>query len=304
MKHPGVYLLTILTIALLISAVSCSQKAATPTPAPTLQPGDSTRTLTVDGLSRDYILHIPPSINRVNPVPAVFAFHDLLSTPTELKNTAQLDRLADSNGFIIIYPQGIDKSWNAGNCCGNASENNVDEIAFVRQMLVDLDTIVKIDPKRIYATGFANGAMMAYRLACEMSETFAAIAPMTGLLWYSPCQPGQPVSVLHVHGLANETIPYSGGRSDCEGVLPEPLGGWDFPSVEQGISTWVQLDGCNGSPKEEKQDEVTYITYDSCQAGTTVELVTIEGVGHWWPNTSWSPVDSNLIWEFFAAHPK
>jgi polyhydroxybutyrate depolymerase len=150
------------------------------------------------------------------------------------------NEIADTGGFLVVYPTGIELSWNASICCEPAVTNNVDEPAFVRQILADLGTIASIDPKRIYALGHSNGTMLSYQLACEMSDTFAAIASVSGVLAYSPCEPSQPVSVLHVHDLEDGYIPYAGpsGLSPFGGV-PN-----DFPPVEQGISTWVQLDGC------------------------------------------------------------
>ena len=240
----------------------------------------------------------PSSGRRYNV--AVFIFHDWAANATIMKNIAQLDRLADENGFIALYPEGIDRSWNGGGCCGTASEDNVDEVGFVRQMLVDLENKVTVDPKRIYATGFGTGGTMAYRLACEMSDTFAAIAPVNGGLWYPSCQPETPVSVLHLHGLDNTISPYAGGKSEVSVEFPEPVGGWDFPSVEQGITTWVQLNGCTGTSTREQQDKITYSTYESCQDGAAVQLVTIDGFGYGWPNSAFTPsFTAKNIWRIW-----
>jgi len=299
MKNPGIYPLAILVIIVIISTASCNQTAATPTPTitptptptptPTLQPGQHTRFVTVNGYERSYIIYLPHDLDRLQPAPVVFAFHGFGDDNLLMQSSTEFNPIADQNGFLIAYPQGIDSSWNIGECCATPQENNVDEAAFVRQILSDLGTISSIDPKRIYATGKSLGGMLSYRLACEMSDTFAAIAPVAGVLWYSPCQPGEPVSVMHVHGMDDTIVPYDGGGF--------------FPPVEPGIDTWVQLDGCSGSPREEKDGPVTRISYESCQAGTTIELYKIDGVGHDWPMTAEFST-SQKIWEFFAAHPK
>ncbi len=149
-----------------------------------------------------------------------------------------------------------------------------------------------MDPKRIYATGFSNGGLLVYQLACEMSDVFAGIAPVAGALLYSPCQPKQPVSVLHVHGLADATVPYTGG-----GIL-------DTPPVEQVIDTWVKLDSCTGAVQVDHPIEiVTHSVYASCQSGTTVELYTIDKGGHSWPSKYVLPI-SQIMVDFFNAHPK
>ena len=181
-------------------------------------------------------------------------------------------------------------------CCGYAVVNSVDEAAFIRQILSDLGMIARIDPKRIYAAGFDNGAMLSYRLACEMPGTFAAIAPVAGvLLYYGPCQPQQPVSVMHVHGLSDTDVPYAGGGL--------PGFGAEYSPVAYGIATWVQLDGCTRSAQVAKEGSVTHAVYAACRAGTAVELYTIDGLGHMWPSLLGTHV-SKIIWDFFAGHPK
>ena len=304
-------LLITIAVFLLISSAACGQAAAKPTataaptatPAATLQPGDSTRTLTVDGLERTYILHIPPGIDNQNPTPLVLAFHEFLENSYVMQQHTGFNDTADQSGFILAYLDGTgtnhNYAWNAGGCCGPAFTKNIDDIAFVRQMLADLGTIFRIDPKRIYAVGFSNGGMFSYRLACEMSDTFAAIAAVSGPLFFSPCQPQQPVSVVHVNGLADRQVPYTGD------VGTPPFYGIFFPTVEQGIANWVQSDGCSGAAKVEKKGFVTHTAYDSCRAGSAVELYTIDGGAHAWPNPYAFPNASNqMIWDFFKAHPK
>jgi polyhydroxybutyrate depolymerase len=181
-------------------------------------------------------------------------------------------------------------------CCGYAVIDNVDEAAFIRQILSDLETIARIDLQHIYATGFDNGAMLSYRLACEMPGLFAAIAPVAGvLLYYGPCQPQQPVSVIHVHGLSDTKVPYAGGGL--------PGFGAEYSPVAYGIATWVQLDGCAHSAQVAKEGIVTHTIYAPCRAGTVVELYAIDGLGHVWPSLHGTSL-SKVIWIFFAGHPK
>lgn len=308
-------LLAILTTALLMGITACNQAGAKPTetPAPTatapatatlsptLQAGDSTRALTVAGAERTYLLHIPPGLDMDHPVPVVFVLHgydpETHFAVSDIQNISGFNDIADKNGFLVVYPYGTSGTWNAGTCCGIAVQNNVDDTAFIRQMLSDLGTITRLNPKRIYATGFTFGAMLSYRLACEMSDTFAAIAPLAGVLVYSPCQPQGPVSVLHIHGLKDIAVPFAGGL----GILAS--GKIEFPSVEKSIATWVKLDGCNPTPQVEKKDMVTHTVYSSCQSGTAVELYTHDALGDSWPSQYVFPA-AQTIWDFFAAHPK
>jgi polyhydroxybutyrate depolymerase len=271
----------------------------TPSPAPTIQPSDSTRTLKVGELTREYILHIPPGLDNLLPVPVVFAFHGSDTDAVYMQMTTGFNDIADKNGFLVVYPNGYGRSWNVGDY-GPAFKNNVDDIAFVRQMLSDLGTIASINPKRIYAAGFSMGAIFSYRLACEMPDTFAAIAPVEGWLLTDPCQPQQPVSVVHVHGLDDAYAGQIVSASDADAYTDIV-----FPPVEYAIATWVQLDGCNSTAQVEKQGIVTHTVYSSCRAGTAVELYAIEGWGHIWPSPYGFPTFSTpMIWGFFAAHPK
>jgi polyhydroxybutyrate depolymerase len=307
MKNFEHYLSMILRCLLMLSITSCSGVAATPiptiipTPTATISPtataspiqaGDSQRKLTVNGLERTYLLHIPPGLDSIHPVPVVLAFHGFGEQPADMQRFTGFTEIADKSGFLIVYPEGMALSWNADICCGYAFDNKIDEASFVRQIVSDLGTIAKVDPKRIYATGFSMGGPLVYKLACQMSDILAGIAPVAGVLAYSPCQPQEPVSVMHIHGGADIKVPYAGG------------GALHLPPVEQGISTWAKLDGCDNSPKVEKlQNIITHTSYTSCQAGTGVELYVVEPAGHMWPTKYIWPA-SQVIWDFFAAHPK
>jgi polyhydroxybutyrate depolymerase len=288
-----------LVFAIALSACTTGQggpsPTPTPTPIPTFQPDASERTVVVNDLERSYLLHIPPDLNNQQPVPVVFAFHGYTIMPKGMQYATRMDEIADREKFLVVYPKGIELSWNTGweegTHGGYALAHNVDEPAFIRQILSDLDTFTNIDPKRIYAMGHSQGGMVVYRLGCEMSDTFAAIAPVAGLHLLSDCNPTQAVSVIHVHGLSDQFVHFSGG------------GKFDFPSVEEGIETWVELNNCvSFATEEDEENGITHITYDPCQAGTAVELYTIDSGGHDWPRTKMPA--SEIIWDFFVAHPK
>jgi polyhydroxybutyrate depolymerase len=165
----------------------------------------------------------------------------------------------------------------------------VDEAAFMRQILKDLDSIASIDPKRIYTTGFSMGGMFAFWLTYEMPDTFAAVAPVAGVLLDNPCQPSQPVSIIQVNGKSDTLVPYGGGLGDfMSGTI-------NFPPVEQGIATWTQLDGCTGSAQSEKQGTIGTLTdYTSCKAGSAVELYTLDALGNNWPSKYVLPISQMI----------
>jgi len=270
---------------------------ATMADAGTIKPGDTIRNVMVNSLNRAYLIHIPSGLDQSRTVPVVFAFHGFDGRSAEMQALSGFDAIADKNGWLVVYPQGSgsDHSWNGGMCCGSAKEKNVDEIAFTRQILADLETIASIDAKRVYALGFSNGGGVVYRLGCEMSDIFAAIAVVSSV-GGGPCEPQQPVSLLHVHGLEDTIVPYAGGGD----IIP---GG--FPPIEEVIATWVKLNGCAGTAQvETQQPNITHTFYDSCQNSTVIELYTVGKADHEWGSIHRHLPISKVIGEFFTAHPK
>lgn len=297
----------ILIIVLFISTVSCNQVVITPTqtpvptktpsptetPAPTLQPEDSEHKVMVGEMERSYLLYIPAGLANNQPVPVVFVFHGSGGDPRSMRAGLGFNDIADNAGFIVVYPKGINGIWNPVTPSHELS-TNVDDLGYVRQILLDLKKNVQIDPKRIYSTGFSLGAMFSFRLACEMSDIFAAIGPVSGAHLYNPCEPEHPVSVIQVHGLEDANVPYEGDPTIQ-----------DFLSTEEDIKFWTQLDGCDDYPLVENllNESITHTAYTTCNAGSAVELFLIEKGTHAWPSKYiWDA--SQTIWEFFAAHPK
>lgn len=309
-------------IAILVcAALACARQtggSASPTPSvgqtAGLPIGDSTRTVHIAGLERSYLVHIPLAIVAGSPLPVVLVFHGGGGNAENAAHMTGFDSLADKSGFLAVYPNGTGRlddallTWNAGECCGYAMQNHIDDVGFIRALLQDLRSVVAIDDKRIYATGMSNGALMAYRLACELSDQIAAIGPVSGTLNFPACAPAQPVSVIHFHGTADQHIPYEGGNG------PESLTDTNFASVESSIQFWVANDRCGSSPARETFADIVRTTYQDCASGTGVELYTIQAGGHAWPGgtSGWEGGDaptrtisaSQLIWDFFAAHPK
>jgi polyhydroxybutyrate depolymerase len=285
MKHQNIFLFVSSIVAILIGTPSCTHSAEP------LQPGDSERKIMVNGAERTYILHVPPGLDSVQSVPVVFAFHEHFEDAPSMQRLTGFNDISNKAGFLLVYPEGIGNSWNAGRCCGAAATKDLDEAAFVRQILADLGTNVNIDTRRIFAAGLGNGGALVYRFACEMSDTFPAVASVGGSLLSSPCQPSQPVSITEVHGLKDDPAPYEGG------------GDFNNPPVEELIHTWAQLDGCTDSPQVDKENIITHTRYASCKAGTAVELYALEEGEHVWPSKEVLDT-SQIIWDFFAAHPK
>src|SRR6202142_2908971 len=266
-------------LALTFGVLACSRTFnSTPTPST-----DSTHTLTFGGIQRTYVLHIPSSYDGNQPVPLVFDFHGGLGNALTQIRTSNFEPLAEQKDFIVVYPNGTgllgDKllTWNGGTCCGYAVNHNIDDVGFVRAIVAELESNYKIDPKRIYATGLSNGGIMSQRLACDASDLFAAIGPVSGTLNDPQCAPKEPVSVIEFHGRADQHLPYDGGIGD------KSLADLSFVSVKDTIDAWSKFDQCSPTPQTSTFADIQHDTYSNCANGTAIELYTIINGGHAWP---------------------
>jgi len=279
-----------------------------------LPAGETIRTITHDGRGRSYLLYTPASVDWSQPEALVFVLHGGTGNARSAVRMSGFNTVADRHGFLVAYPNGTNRlgddillTWNGGTCCGYASDHDVDDVGFIRAVAADVQSMADIDPKRIYAAGMSNGAILSHRLACEAADLFAAVGPVAGTLNFSPCTPSQPVSIIEFHGTADEHVPYDGGYG------PKSLVNVDFASVPDSIGFWVAADGCESAPQSETFGNIRHAAFYACAENTAVELYTILGGGHAWPGGEAGYPDadqptaavsaSQLIWEFFAAHP-
>ena len=284
-----------------------------------LKPGDYLRSLDIGKEKRTYLVHLPPSYDPNKPMPVVLAYHGGATSARIMVTFSGLNGKSDEAGFMVVYPNGTGLlenalTFNAGNCCGYAMRNDIDDIGFTRALLDDLSKVANIDSKRIYATGISNGGMMCYLLASELSDRIAAIAPVGGPMGTEKCHPREPVSIIHFHGEDDQFAPFKGGHGTG-------VSGTDFYSVEYSILSWVKANGCPETPEitqlPDKVDDGTAVTrkrYGPGKEGSEVILYAIKGGGHTWPGRE-SRMDklgkttkeisaNDLMWEFFKKHPK
>ena len=174
-------------LALCTVVASCARaRERRDTRAATLAPGSHTLVVQHGGRSRSYIVHLPAASRSGTALPLVLAFHGGGGEAAGLQRYAGLDAVADREGFIVVYPFGTGPlprrllTWNAGECCGYAMNNNVDDVGFAIAVIDDLARRTSVDANRVYATGHSNGAMMVYRLAAERADRVAAIVPVAG----------------------------------------------------------------------------------------------------------------------------
>lgn len=328
----------------LVLVVGCSRAASSRPPASTTVPdgssldrtdvydpyvgarpaADPTGTVTSatlrtpDGLVRRYRLYVPASLPSGTRVPLLVALHGGLGWGEQFERNSGFDGLAESNGFIVVYPDGTNArpdsttllTWNGGMCCGAAADRNVDDVGFIRMLLDELERTQPIDTARVFATGHSNGAILSYRLACELSGRISAIGVQAGVLGV-PCTPTRPVSVFHLHGLADTNVPIDGGRGT--GVA-----GVEFPSPRLAPPVFAAQDRCAGPPVDAVDPtnvDVAARTWSGCAEERMVRFVTVAGASHAWMGHAGvaagstalvgEPYErfdaSRAIWSFLAA---
>lgn len=250
------------------------------------------------GMKRTYLLHVPSCYKKGIPIPLVLDFHGGGGTGEAAEMQSGLSKKAEEACFIVIYPEGVSiigdpgrfQYWNAGHLADPAVTPKVDDVGFVSALLDKLEQEYSIDQKRIYSTGISQGAWMSYRLACELSDKIAAIAPITGGIMIENCKPQHPVSIIHFHGTADPGWPYNGGNA-CftKGYRP--------PAFE-AVSKFIALNQCIAVPKTTYQNgEVTCNTYSSCAESSEIIFCTIQEGGHTWPGGYSFPVEQVLPWD-------
>jgi polyhydroxybutyrate depolymerase len=278
------------------------------------QPGDYMRNLMMGEEKRSYLIHIPKNHDAKKPVPVVLALHGAAMNGPLMAGFCGLSETADKAAFVVVYPNGNGVFpllfWNAGGLRRPMAQGMPDDVDFIRKLIDDLGSVVKVDSKRVYACGMSNGGMMCYRLAAELSDRIAAIAPVAGTIAIEESNPKRPVSVIHFHGTKDKIVPFgkAGGKTR-----------FFVKDVEASVQTWVKLNGCDEKPKtdiltkESDEMKVTRQTYGGGKDGTEVVLIAIEGGGHTWPGmipmvsfigkSTLSISANDLIWEFFQKHP-
>jgi polyhydroxybutyrate depolymerase len=268
-------------------------------------PGRSAQTILAGGVTRTFHLYRPAAL--ASPAALVVVLHGGFGSGTQAEKSYRWDAQADAGHFLVAYPDGLDRAWNTGGgCCGVPARAGTDDVGFITELVATVEREVPVDAARVYATGISNGGIMAYRLACA-TRIFAAIGPVAATQ-LGPCPAPAPLSVIHIHGTADRSIPYGGGTG--QGVAHI-----DGPAVPALNAAWRRVDQC-AAPLVATAGAVT-TSAAACPDGRAVELITVAGAGHQWPGSARSPLAQRLlhldppssaldatsvIWRFFAAH--
>jgi polyhydroxybutyrate depolymerase len=272
--------------------------------------------------ARTYNLYIPPNYDPETPTPLVMLLHGKTANGASQAYTSDMNQLAAREGFIVIYPDGIDNQWNYGRGWRIYPDLPENEEEFLGGLLDDLELDLNIDTSRVYVGGLSNGGFMTQRLACTMRDRFAAYASVAATAPYGiveECEGKPTVPLMFIHGTADPSVPWSGttieyGVSEIYTTLP----------MEVTATFWAEHNGCAKTFDTEElpqlgdsPDTITYIFhFEDCPATAPLTIYAVNGGGHLWHG---SPVyrdmtdttlgipsfdfnASEVIWEFFKAH--
>ncbi|MDD2735813.1 MAG: PHB depolymerase family esterase [Desulfuromonadaceae bacterium] len=243
--------------------------------------------------NRTFLLHVPADYNAKTPLPLVVVLHGAFSTGSQTEKETGFSTLADSERFLVAYPEGIGifgllQHWNAGHCCGKAADSQVDDVSYIAEVISTIRRKLAVDPARIYMAGMSNGGMMTYRFATERTSELAAAAVVSaaigsttdnGMLPWRLQQPGRALPLIGFHGLADGTIPFNAVP------VPHANGKRLFLPVTDAIEFWQNANGCEATPASsiDNNGSVNHLVWKNCQAGSSLEFVLLEDWGHQWP---------------------
>jgi polyhydroxybutyrate depolymerase len=179
--------------------------------------------LSFDGRVRTYRVYAPPGLHQ--PAPLLFVLHGGGGSGSnmELMTHRDFNRVADRDGVLVVYPDGVGRNWNDGrsDVRSEAMQKNVDDVGFLRALVRTLSARYRVDAKRVYSTGISNGGFMSLRLACDAADVFTAVAPVAANLSVDlgpRCKPSRPVSVAMLNGTEDPLVPWGGGTVGLWGV--------------------------------------------------------------------------------------
>jgi polyhydroxybutyrate depolymerase len=289
MSRPGVLNMQVMGRAMALMVLFLGFVVFNGTHASAAQGGDFPAGLNFGGLQRSYLVHIPPGLEQ--PAGLVINLHGAGMTSASQAAMTNYNAIADQHGFVVAYPDGIDLSWADGRGASVPDRQGVDDVGFLTALADRLTQDYGIDSGHVFATGMSAGAFMANRLACSRADVFSAVVSVAGTLGSAfPCNPSQPVSVLTIHGTADNVVPFNGGPMVGRG------GPSDIVSAPAFSQRWRDLDGCPAPAEDSPAPGVTRFTSAGCADGTEVSFVQVNGGGHTWMDAS------NASGQFFATH--
>jgi polyhydroxybutyrate depolymerase len=314
MRNIAIILLVVLGIAALGMAAVAGRLLRLRASLRIAASADEKYSINVDGLARNYLLHVPVDLPAGKPAPLVLVFHGGGGHDWNMPGFTHFDDLADQEGFVVAYPDAVNRNWNDSRGIATA-----DDVGFTRAVIADVSRAHSIDAHRIYATGISNGGFFSNRLACDAADRVAAIASVAATMpkpLVAECKPARPISVLYIQGTDDPLVPINGGTI---GFVRGRHRGENI-SLGDSANFWRDNDRISSSPDvkalPDRFDDGTHVRREIWTGGkddTEVDVYTIEGGGHTWPGgpqylpkvivgkASQNLNATRTIWEFFQG---
>jgi polyhydroxybutyrate depolymerase len=273
-------------------------------------PNHTNGTLVSSGVNREYLLYVPKSYDRTKPTPLVISLHAAMNWPAFEMKLSGWNKVADANGFIVVYPAGTGTGFKTWYMEGADTPSRMPDVRFISALIDTLQAHYNIDSSRIYADGMSNGGGMAFALSCTLSSRIAAIGAVSAAqsLPWSWCADSTPVSMIAFHGTGDPIVAFKGAPPGA--INPKP-----FPSIVTWVDNWARRNRCASSPVDSAvAADVILRKYSNCADDATVVLYSVRNGGHQWPGGTPMPkwmvgrattsIDAtNLMWAFFREHP-
>lgn len=285
-----------------------------------LHTGMTSFKMTSGGITRTGLVYIPQNYDSSKATPLVIGYHGGFGEGQNQDNLTHMSKVADKENFLILYPDGINRHWNDGRAKAVEYGTVTDDVQFTKDLIAQASKRLNIDTKRIYATGISNGGMMTYRVAREMTTTFAAAASVssgTPVEQTTMQDPSAPIPMLIMNGTDDPLLPFNGGEAAFDvGALT---------STRDTIDYWVRVNKANATATisqlpDTNPDDGTTTTHESYASqganSAPVEVYIVNGGGHTWAGgnqyakesfigkTSRDFDASELIWDFFKLYSR
>ncbi|UYQ91973.1 alpha/beta hydrolase-fold protein [Chitinophaga horti] len=247
-----------------------------------------TEQVMIDGLRRTYVVKLPRNYYEQDSARAlVIGIHGTGGSADQFEKAYGFNQLASEKGFIMVYPDGVEKqdgagilrvrTWNAGTCCDYAMYTNVNDVKFISTLIDEVSSRFLVNRKKVYVAGMSNGGMLAYRLASELPGKLAAAGIVSGTM-VAPKDTTLKgvVPLIHIHALPDQKVPVHAGGAG--------IGNYVFPPAVEGINYWVKRNQCATEPAVEQRQGYEITSWKNAAGVVVMQRYLTQDGGHAWPS--------------------
>ena len=239
---------------------------------------------------RKTLTYVPKNVEKSPAL--VISLHGMNQDPEYQQKQTQWNALADTEGFIVTYPLGNNRMWDTG---------GTGDVKFVEAIMKDMELKHNVDKNRIYLSGFSMGSWLGYHCLETLGDKIAAFGPVSGVDIGKQPKANRKVSIMHIHGTGDDVFKYTGDPSHMAG---------GYPSIEEYVKKWAAYEGCDATnpqvirpyPAGSTGTTATRTIYNNVNDGVEVNLIAIDGKGHWHSNEANGVNSTKELWTFFKRH--